>query len=178
MTKIILAFAGGLAIGLLLVWGWNTYKAPSAYPATPQTTTPKDMKVSDTATDRSTLPTSTSGSIIDSTSTPPTSSTSVRVENQAAGDTVVVAHVTLPNAGWVVVHEERNGFIGNALGAARKDAGDHTNATISLLRPTASTTRYWIVLYSDNNDRQFNLADDFPFRDSDANPITRSFMTF
>ena len=88
----------------------------------------------------------------------------VTVSDQSAGNTVLVANVTLPQDGWIVVHEERNGVVANALGAVRRDAGTHTDVLVKLLRPTLAGKTYWIIPYKDNGDRKFDLKTDFPLR--------------
>jgi len=85
------------------------------------------------------------------------------IQDQPAGGGVIVASASLAQNGWIVVHEEiLDGVIGNALGAARKDAGVYTNITIELLRPTEAGRRYWATIYTDNGDKIFSLRDDTP----------------
>lgn len=172
MTKTILSFIGGFAIGFILIWGWNAYQ-DRPLDVEGQSSTPEGVELSDESNE---APDTTTSVINDEASEIPEATTSITVADQAAGAQVTVARVTLPVDGWIVVHEEINGVIGNALGAARRDAGSATNITIPLLRDTNTGMRYWIVLYSDDGDRQFGLDTDFPIRDDAESAITRSFQ--
>lgn len=172
MTKTIVNFIGGFLIGLVVVWLWQTYAAQSPRDVESQNSAPNGLVAED-----STENISGEDAIANESVETTPESTRISVNDQPAGERVTVASVTLERDGWVVVHEENNGFIGNALGAARLDAGTHANIFIPTLRTTLANGRYWIVLYSDNGDRQFNLRDDFPLRDSNNNPVTASFQT-
>lgn len=165
--KIIIGFIGGFLIGILLIWGWQNYSKRVTIEVPAETTAPTDMGIGEAP------------ATITNEEAPmaPLSSDHIFVSAQDAGATVALRELTLAVPGWAVVHEENNGFIGNALGAARKDAGTHTDITISLLRTTEPQKRYWVVLYSDNGDRLFNLHDDFPLRDASDNPVMSSFTT-
>lgn len=167
--KIILGFIGGAVIGALCVFAWNTYRDQPLDSAIPETTIPEDIDTSQTTTmTEKTLTNDT----VDSTN----GSSRITVSNQDAGTSVLVSAASLDADGWVVIHEERNGVIGNALGAARTDAGEHTNVIVPLLRATQAGLRYWVVLYGDNGDREFHLSDDFPFRESAGEPVISSFQ--
>lgn len=112
-----------------------------------------------------------------------TSSTSVqsgageiRVSPQPAGRAVVVAQVVLPQTGWVVVHESRGGELSNALGAARRDAGQHTGVVVELLRNTEPDTNYFVVLYGDNGNGTFELKED-PIVTDESGVVVRAAFT-
>lgn len=100
----------------------------------------------------------------------------VSLTNQSAGLGVLLQSVELTSPGWVVIHEDRTGVPGNALGAARFEAGVHTAASVTLLRGTEKGATYYAVIYGDNGDRIFNLKDDFPVRDESGNPILARFV--
>lgn len=172
MTKIIGSFVGGFIIGLILILGWNAFTDSRLLKAPAQTTTPNDIQIETTQE----AETGEKDTVTNEDVTQTPFSTHITVEDQEAGSAVIVGSVTLSEDGWIVVHEENAGRIGNALGAKRKDAGTHQNTVIPLLRDTQQSIRYWIVLYSDDGDRQFNLSTDFPLRDEVNNPITSSFM--
>ncbi len=92
------------------------------------------------------------------------------VANQSAGNSVIVNSVKLDtgsSGGWVVVHEVNNGVMANALGAVRRDPGIHSNIEVKLLRATLPGGTYAVVLYSDNNDRIFNMATDTPLKNGE-----------
>lgn len=85
---------------------------------------------------------------------------SVSAADQAAGRAVLVEEATLPATGWVVVHELKGGELGNALGAARRDAGAHDKVIVDLLRATEPSVSYAVVLYVDDGNRAFDLHGD------------------
>ncbi|PCI90473.1 hypothetical protein COB18_00045 [Candidatus Kaiserbacteria bacterium] len=169
MIKIILSFAAGFAVSLMIVWGWNAYADRNVKEIPATTTTPESMEVPKEVSTESIT-----NEVVDETP----QSIQITVTNQSAGESVTVQSATLDTDGWIVVHEQQGGFIGNALGAKRVDAGTYSNTNIPLLRATVANSAYWIVLYSDNGDRQFNLSDDFPLRDVNKNPVISSFQTF
>lgn len=110
------------------------------------------------------------------TPTTPTLNT-VLVSDQLAGDRVLLEEVELAVSGWVVVHEDLNGSLGNALGAARFDAGTHERGYVKLLRNTEVNQNYYIVLYEDNGDGAFSLTDDTLLANTDNGPISETFKT-
>ncbi len=171
MIKTASSFIGGFILGIIIIWSWNAYTDRSQTQNVAGTTTiPENLIAEGSAENSDTL----AGEEIVTTDT---QSSSISVVSQPFGSSVKVTAVNLETDGWVVVHEEKDGFITNALGAARLDSGLQKNIIIPLLRDTTQGARYWIVLYADNGDRQFDLKTDFPLRDSTNNPITDSFET-
>jgi len=168
MTKIALTFIGGFLIGFVLLWGWNSYSNKTNLNVEPQTTAPTEMEAQETTLAETVTNENIEGAV---------ESTSIDVRDQLAGNFATVAATTLSVDGWIVVHEESEGHITNALGAIRRDAGTYQDVEVPLLRATTAGTRYWVVLYSDDGDRQFSLATDFPLRTSEGSPITSSFQT-
>ena len=88
------------------------------------------------------------------------SSAAVLAGNQSAGSVVTVAQVVSAEPVWVAVREERNGGIGNILGARKVAAGTNGNVVVELLRPTKAGTRYLVVLHQDVGDPAFNYRED------------------
>jgi len=177
MIKIALSFLGGFIVGILIIWGWNAYTNKNyVKDITPTTTSPENMVATTTKDSKDT--TTENGSSITKIKTKNiVPFANITVTNQPSGSTVKVASVTLKKDGWVVVHEEKDGLIANALGAVRKNAGEYKNITIPLLRNTVKNKQYWIVLYSDNGNRQFNLKEDLPVKNTDGKIIMNSFNT-
>lgn len=93
-----------------------------------------------------------------------TSSGELIVEDQPAGLIVHVRHAAVDEGKWVVIHEDREGILGNVLGAARFVRGT-TEGAVELLRATSPGSTYHAVLYADNGDRAFSLSDDTPLSD-------------
>ncbi len=102
---------------------------------------------------------------------------SLRVVNQKAGNTVLVADLNLENAGWVAVHEEREGKPGNVLGAAWFPAGKNDKVVVELLRPTLSSKVYYAMLHQDAlGDKLYASGKDLPLNDANGNPIMLRFQ--
>jgi hypothetical protein len=99
----------------------------------------------------------------------------VSVHDQAAGQMVGVA-VTLSAASWVAVHEEIDGIPGSILGAARFDAGTSAG-NVRLLRATEPGRQYFVRVYRDDGDREFNFAEDVLVTSLNNQPIQDSFQT-
>lgn len=96
---------------------------------------------------------------------------------QSAGAQVVVTNVTLPEDGWLVVHEITDAHVGNALGAARRDAGFYDVVSIELLRNTLPQTEYAVVVYADNGNKIFEIKTDLPVINSTGDPVMSTFRT-
>jgi hypothetical protein len=90
---------------------------------------------------------------------------SLSVEDQPAGMSVVIGRAEITEGQWVVVHEDREGRLGNVLGAARF-VGSAKSGAVELLRATRAGATYYAVIYADNGDGQFSLEADTPLRDA------------
>lgn len=103
---------------------------------------------------------------------------SIVVPDQPAGVNVTLGEVEYPTAGgWVVVHEDRDGELGNALGAARFRASEGLVPTsVRLLRTTVAGMTYHVLLYSENGDKEFSLDSDLPLSTADGTPVETSFV--
>mgnify|MGYP000854644763 CR=1 FL=1 len=98
----------------------------------------------------------------------------IAADAQKAGTTATINMITLSVPGWVAIHEDRNGSLGNILGAARFEPGIHLGV-VELLRPTIAGSKYHAVLYQDNGDRGFNTAEDAPIKDGSGKVIETVF---
>ncbi|MEK7208200.1 MAG: hypothetical protein AAB699_01470 [Patescibacteria group bacterium] len=88
------------------------------------------------------------------------STAAVLATNQSAGSAVIVSQVVSAEPVWVAVREERNGGVGNILGARKVAAGTSGNVVVELLRPTKAGARYLVVLHEDAGDPAFNYRED------------------
>jgi hypothetical protein len=118
---------------------------------------------------------------VNSTSTAPilAQSGDVAVSNQPAGVSVLVDSVTVPPPGvWVAIQDvNEDGSLGNVLGAALVGHPE-SNVTVALLRNTIPGQQYAVVLYRDDGDGQFNLANDSLYVDFDTGqPVEMTFKT-
>lgn len=168
--KTIIAFIVGLLVGGLLVYVFampaDTDRAEDNNDdnVTEETDMEDDEDSSD-MTDEENDATSTNGD--DQNGDTPTGSVDagngrIVVNDQGAASMVVLEDVTFPtDAGWIGVRDYENGQMTGLLGVARWNQADGLLPnTIKLLRPTVAGRTYAVVFYSDNGDRQFNLATD------------------
>lgn len=101
---------------------------------------------------------------------------SITVLDQAAGNAVRVENIEFENAGWVAVHEDRNGGLGNILGAAWFPRGT-SSGTVELLRDTLPGQAYYAVLYTDNGNKVFETGVDAQIVTASGNPVMSTFIT-
>lgn len=83
------------------------------------------------------------------------------VADQPAGNSVAVSGLSLSEAKWVGVYDDRDGHPGFIMGAVRVRAGD-TLASVDLLRPTTPQAKYYAVILNDDGDTAFNRLTDLP----------------
>ena len=81
---------------------------------------------------------------------------------------------TLSVSGWVAIHEDRLGALGNILGAQRFEPGIHLGE-VELLRPMTSGSTYHAVIYQDFGDHGFNTSDDAPIKNAEGKIIEAVF---
>jgi hypothetical protein len=105
------------------------------------------------------------------------SNSSLKVENQGAGQVAQIGMVNSDTSAWVVVREQMNGVAGNILGASRVDAGEYSNVVVRLLRPTMAGNTYHVNMYKDNGDKIFDHKTD-ALMVSDGELISGSFEAF
>ena len=179
--KVLVSALVGFIIGAAAIWVWTVSTA------TPQTAMENETDVVasvENATDTETeteveMPTKTATETVpESPAISPARSMSnsdlISVSPQKAGMSVT-ARVTFEAPGWVAVHEESSGGIGNVLGAKWLPAGEQ-DVTVDLLRATVAGMTYHVVLYNDDGDRQFDYKKgDANLLDGAKQPIQASF---
>lgn len=99
----------------------------------------------------------------------------IKIADQIAGNRVLFESVSISQPGWLVIHENKEGTLGNALGARRYNAGNYTDGSVLLLRNTEVGNTYSAILYSDNGDKTFSLEDDKPLLNTDNTRIESMF---
>lgn len=165
----------GLVVGLILGWliGHNTFSSNNSKNASVQSeqTTTSFTETMPLEEGRS------SNALVVNSSLSEESNSAVMVRDQAAGASVSVASVETDASTWVVVREDKNGVLGNILGAARIDAGNSSQVVVSLLRPTIVGQTYQVVLFKDDGDKKFDHKIDVPLT-SDGVLIAQPFKVF
>ena len=82
------------------------------------------------------------------------------VKDQSAGGRVEVENIDATETLWIAIREEKEGQLGNILGAQKVFAGVGQKVIIELLRPTVSSGAYRVVLYREVGDPAFNYRED------------------
>lgn len=90
------------------------------------------------------------------------------VDDQAAGESVAIRAMDLPEGSWIAIKEKSSGRI---LGAARFPAGA-TSGEVELLRATVAGGAYEVVVYADDGDKAFDHK-----KDTLVESVSASFKT-
>ena len=171
--QLAVAFVVGLLVGAGAVWIWSVNTKNVEAPEKEDTTSSEETATATSQKEDETSTKSTAESSI------PVSASSVDlvVNSQLSGNHVNVVSVTFPAmGGWVVIHEIKEGELGNALGAQFFGEGSWSG-TVSLLRNTVVGNTYAAVLYGDNGDKQFTLESDKPLTDRASSQAIMKFFT-
>ena len=103
---------------------------------------------------------------------------SFSVVDQSAGGVAYISSLTFPKESWIAIRENRNGELGNILGASWYPAGTQTGV-VKLLRNTKAGQTYYAVIYLDNDgDKDFNHEIDTLFVDNEGNTPAAIFRTY
>lgn len=152
--KVIVAFVVGIIIGFLGTW------LPMRESVDKVVDIDTDDEISETI-----------GEISD---VAPSGQNVILVRDQKAGINVEVELVTLESDSWVVIHEDNNGELGNALGA-RLFASGQNSGIVKLLRGMEEGKEYYANIRKDDGDRAFDLTKDILLSDSKGNPVQVKF---
>ncbi len=128
-----------------------------------------DSRLSDTASENASQQTA---AVVGAVRTDDT----VVVEDQVAGKVVMIAHAKLTEPGWVAVFEDKDGDLGNVLGARDLPAGEYDNFPVPLLRGTTDGATYYVGIYRENGDGQFGYHTDTLMRSPDGEMVGASFV--
>ena len=105
-----------------------------------------------------------------------TGGNAIVVDDQAPGNKVNVAMVTLAKNGWAVIHSDTDGKPGRILGAHRFNAGENRDVAVELQKPTEEGKIYYAMLHFDDGDRQFHYQKDLPLTGPEGNTIMMRFV--
>lgn len=101
----------------------------------------------------------------------------VVVNDQPAGNKVIISMISLDAGGWIAIHEGTKDSLGVILGARRFDEGKYFGETIELLRATERGTSYIAVLHTDDGDSDFDFKRELPLKDISGELIAEEFTT-
>jgi len=159
--KTIVAFVVGLLIGGMLVWAFSgpSTEAP--------TMTQDEEEAEQTDVQSSDVISKNNGTTEESTAVVEAPVLEVGdgdivVNNQPASNSIVLASATYPvSEGWIGVREFNNEQLGYILGVVRFSESQGLVPTeIVLQRATTPGADYAIVVYTEDGDFDFNLAND------------------
>ncbi len=160
--KTIVSFVVGLLIGGLLVWAFSS-PTPSEAPDKQEQ---KEEKAEESKTEESTSTEESKASDANTNNTEevvlPVGEGKITVGDQAASAAITLEGATYPIAeGWVGVRDYSNGQLGGLLGVVRfSETQGLVPAEIVLQRSTVAGNEYAVVVFKENGDREFNLAED------------------
>ena len=156
--KTIVAFVVGLLIGGMLVWAFSG--SPSEAPKE----TNKDTEETSTETSNEDSSSTDEASATTETEAPKLSvgDGKIVVNDQPASSAIVLESATYPvGEGWVGVREFNNEQLGYILGVVRfSESQGLVPSEITLQRSTTAGRQYAVVVYTENGDFDFNLAND------------------
>lgn len=151
-AKIVGALIIGLLVGFTAGVFWQERRTGGAL----RESTALDTPETETSAGAASLATSTAS--LGQTGNLPVGNLVVR--DQPASERVGVASFDAKEPVWVAVREEKDGKLGNILGARKVAAGNGQAAIIELLRPTVSGGTYRVVFHKDVGDPAFNYRED------------------
>ncbi|MEZ4104548.1 MAG: hypothetical protein R3B60_04685 [Candidatus Paceibacterota bacterium] len=170
--KTVVSFIVGLLIGGLLVWAFSgpSTEAPDEKmdDEKEQTEDKEDnssnVDESKTSVDGDAMSASVTKSVTTKKDEPKLSvgDGKVVVNDQPASASIKMESATYPvSEGWIGVREYNNGQLGYILGVVRfSEEQGLVPSDIILQRSTTAGREYAVVVYEENGDRSFNLADD------------------
>ena len=181
--KVIISFVVGIIIGGGAVWLFSLATNDDSNVASVNEVLDKENEMTEEDEEETTGEAEEGGVANGSASSPrPTESVDesmylLAVSDQASGETVTVDSVSSPGPVWVAVHEDRNGELGNVLGAKWFSGGAQSGA-VKLLRTTSPGSLYYVALYGDaGDDRQFALGTDPQITGTGGTALIRVFQT-
>src|SRR3989338_1724903 len=154
--KITVALIIGLLVGFTAGVFWEERRLSS--PALPSDSLAKTLEGGSESADIliSTISTSTTSAAVGSA----LPAKNLVVKDQSAGGRVEVENIDATETLWMAIREEKEGQLGNILGAQKVFAGVGQKVIIELLRPTVSSGAYRVVLYREVGDPAFNYRED------------------
>jgi len=157
--KTIVAFVVGLLIGGMLVWAFSG--PTSGNPAAP-TDQESDEQTSETGDTTDEAADSDAEDTASETPVLQVGNGNIVVDDQPASATIELASATYPvSEGWIGVREFDNEQLGFILGVVRfSESQGLVPKDIILQRPTVAGRQYAVVIFTENGDFDFNLAND------------------
>lgn len=100
----------------------------------------------------------------------------IYVDDQLPSINVTVSFAVLEKAGFIAIHESKDGKPGATIGvSALLPAGDNRNVLIKLSRISKNGEEMFAMLHADNGNRVWNISSDAPVKDIQGNIIIMKF---
>lgn len=150
--KTVVAFIAGLLIGGLLVWVFSSPAKTEVTEDTTADTNTEEPATADRNNNSGNTEVATSGEESVSVPTLPTGEGALTVNDQTAGDVVILASAEFPTPeGWVAVRDYDGENVGGILGAARYSQSQGLiPQSVELLRGTQAGSEYAVVFFNEN----------------------------
>ncbi len=166
--KTVVSFIVGLLIGGLLVWAFSgpSADAPEDKKEGDKKEVTEDKKTNDKeSTKEVNLEENKANDEVkkeEVKASLPVGDGKVVVNSQAPSTKIKLDSATFPvKEGWIGVRDYQDGKLGGILGVVRFSEEQGLVPTeIILQRPTVAGKEYAVVVYEENGDRKFNVADD------------------
>jgi hypothetical protein len=160
--KTIVAFVVGLLIGGLLVWAFSSPDDKSKTNTDEKQDTEESAAVINATEqdDESQVTTNESGD--KGPATLPVGEGKVIIKDQPAGTIVDMESATYPvGEGWIGIRQYKDDKLGYILGVVRfSESQGLVPSEIILQAPTTAGNKYAVVIFTENGDFDFNLAND------------------
>jgi hypothetical protein len=162
--KTVVAFIVGLLIGGLLVWAFSgpAADAPDRLQSENENATSSARTDDADDTPLTTTENDSESPAVIETAVLPTGEGRVEIGDIKAGQSVPISDITYPiDEGWIGVRNYQNESLGYILGVVRfsKSQGLVPDEIV-LQTPTRAGLQYAIVMFTENGDRIFSLAED------------------
>ena len=161
--KTLVAFVVGLLIGGMLVWAFSGPDAAAPTTEEPHTHDEEEVHSDHGDTDEDHVDVEPAPAEI-AVPQPElqVGDGSVTVADQPASASVTLDSATYPvSEGWIGVREYNNDQLGCILGVVRfSESQELVPSEITLQRTTIPGNRYAVVIFTEDGDRSFNLAND------------------
>ena len=160
--KTIVAFIVGLLIGGLLVWAFSGPSANAPVDETVDETTEETASEEETNGEVNETENESESEVVEEAPTLEIGDGSVVVNDQPASNSIALESVTYPiSEGWIGVREYNDGNLGFILGVVRfSESQGIVPSQITLQRSTTAGREYAVVIFTENGDPGFNLAED------------------
>ena len=160
--KTLVAFVVGLLIGGMLVWAFSGPADSSPATDEEENVTEVQNKTTDDSSETNTTNEEESESTTPSTPELQIGNGSVSVLDQDASMTIQLDRARYPvSEGWIGVREYNNDKLGFILGVVRfSESQGLVPSEIILQRSTTPGNRYAVVIFTEDGDFDFNLAND------------------